>query len=125
MNWSLSPIQNTAAVCLLGCAVLLSACTSNKAPEAKKYQTLEEATTALNTESNKIDLYIAELGQAKTEADKKHIACEKIPQQYDLMLAIVEANQHLMTGEDQKVQAQFKQMALEQKARFTRSLWCK
>ena len=105
--------------------VILGACTETSHVKVEKYNTLQEATTALNLENEKIDLYIAELGQAKTDAEKKHLACEKIPQQYDLMLAIVEANQHLMTGEDQKVQAQFKQMALEQKARFSGSLWCK
>ncbi len=110
---------------LMATMLMLSACGKQADVKAQKYDSLEEATAALNAESEKIDVYIAELGQAQTEAEKKKIACDKIPKQYDLILAIVEANQHLIAGDEQKLQTQFKHMALEQKARFTGSLWCK
>ena len=125
MKWQLHLNPTLGMMGLLMCSVFLSACTPNHTPKAQKYDSLEQATLALNTESEKIDLYIAKLGQAKTEAEKKQLACEKIPQQFDLVLAIVENNQHLMSAEDLKVQAQFKHMAEQQKARFTSSLWCK
>ena len=125
MNGYFHQTQMLCMSCLMLCSVMLSACGKNTAPKAEKYATLEEATTALNSESAKIDLYIVELGQAKTEAEKKKIACDQIPQQYDAMLAIIDANQHLISVTEQKMQAQFKHMALAQKARFTDSLWCK
>lgn len=125
MNSYFHQTQMLCMSCLMLCSVMLSACEKNTAPKAEKYATLEEATAALNSESAKIDLYIVELGQAKTEAEKKKIACDYIPQQYDSMLAIIDANQHLISAAEQKMQAQFKHMALAQKARFTDSLWCK
>lgn len=118
-------VKVTGCVAVLMATFLLGACTETSHLKVEKYNTLQEATTALNLENEKIDLYIAELGQAKTDTEKKHLACDKIPKQYDYVLALVDANQHLITDDDQTVQAQFKQMALEQKARFTSSLWCK
>ncbi|MGE8541481.1 MAG: hypothetical protein ACN6NX_09270 [Acinetobacter sp.] len=118
-------LQSTAAAILMISA--LTAC--EKEPAAKshaaKYSTVEQASKALTAESEKIDLLVQQLGQAKTQAEEKKLSCEQIPQQYDQMLAIMDANQHLMSASDLKVQAQFKQLAVQQKQRFQSNLLCK
>ena len=73
MKWQLHLNPTLAVMGLLMCSVFLSACTPNYTPKAQKYDSLEQATLALNTESEKIDLYIAKLGQAKTDDEKKAV----------------------------------------------------
>ncbi|WP_180058354.1 hypothetical protein [Acinetobacter sp. YH12227] len=63
-------VKVTGCVAVLMATFLLGACTETSHLKVEKYNTLQEATTALNLENEKIDLYIAELGQAKTDTEK-------------------------------------------------------
>lgn len=115
---------------LLAAATLLALTACSKAPDAQKaqaekYPTVAEATKALNAESETIDRLIVQLGQASSEADEKKLSCVQIPEHYARMLAIIEANQHLMTASDQKIQQDFKMLALEQKRQFESNRLCK
>ncbi|CAM4158386.1 hypothetical protein [Acinetobacter pragensis] len=115
---------------LLSAGLLLALTACSKAPDgqkvrAEKYATVPEATKALDAESGKIDQLIVQLGQAASEAEQKKLSCEQIPAHYARMLAILEANQHLMTASDQKIQQDFKQLTLEQKRNFESSPLCK
>ena len=118
-------LPKAAASILMLCA--LTACEKEPAVKAhaEKYSTVEQASKALTAESEKIDSLVRQLGQAKTQADEKKLSCEQIPQHYDQMLAIMDANQHLMTDSDLKVQQQFRQLAEQQKLRFQSNLLCK
>jgi hypothetical protein len=103
----------------------LTACQQKPDVQAKKYATVAEASKALDAESEIIDRLIVQLGQAKDPAEEKKLSCEQIPAHYAQMLAIMEANQHLMSDADQNVQQQFKQLAEQQKIRFESNLLCK
>lgn len=103
----------------------LTGCTKAPPPQAEKYKTVQDASKALNETSEEIDRLIVQLGKAPSDQAQKKLSCEQIPQQYDRMLAIIEANQYLMTEADKKVQADFKQLALQQKQRFQSNLLCK
>lgn len=105
--------------------VSLTGCSKAPFPQAEKYKTVQEASKALNKTGEEIDQLIVQLGQATSDQAQKKLSCEQIPQQYDHMLAIIDANQHLMTEADKKVQADFKQLAIQQKQRFQSNLLCK
>lgn len=54
MKWQLHLNPILGVMGLLMCSVFLSACTPNHTPKAQKYDSLEQATLALNTESEKL-----------------------------------------------------------------------
>lgn len=106
-------------------ALLLAGCSKAPQAEGRKYASAAEAAQALNAENAAIDRLIGQLAKADSDAERKKLSCVQIPQQYDRMLGVLEANQQLMTEADRKVQDAFRQLALQQKARFAGNLLCR
>lgn len=106
-------------------ALLLAGCSRAPQAEGPKYASAAEAAQALNAENAAIDRLIGQLAKADSDAERKKLSCVQIPQQYDRMLGVLDANQQLMTEADRKVQDAFRQLALQQKARFAGNLLCR
>ncbi len=104
---------------------MLAGCSKAPQAEGRKYASVAEASQVLNAENAKIDRLIGQLAKAASDAERKKLSCVQIPQQYDRMLGVLEANQQLMTEADRKVQDAFRQLALQQKARFAGNLLCR
>ena len=112
-------------LCSLTClSFLMLGCSNDHVEPAKSYATLAEAQAAINFENEKIDDLIAQIRYVQSDRDKKTLMCERIPQQYDKVTALMDANQHLMTASDQLREAEMRRMITDQKAKFLNSRYC-
>jgi outer membrane murein-binding lipoprotein Lpp len=106
------------------CLLFLSGCSSNEPEKEKSYDTLAEAEAAITFETRKIDELMTQIQYLQSDKEKKTLVCEVIPKQYDKVVALMDANTHLMTASDLAIEADFRRLLAQEKAKFLNHKIC-
>ena len=91
-----------------------------------KFERLEDVVKAIEQENLKIDELLGQLKQKKLDHEhKKMIICIQIPEHYDQVERLIDANQHLVTESDRIIESDFRALMTEQRDQFRKHSWCK